>query len=396
MIRERRKRLVVIIDNADQFNDTIQEKLFVFSHSLTKSTLCGTVISLREGYYYKWQNSPPFDAYESNVYHITAPNYVEILQKRIDFALEKGSLFEQKVRGANQKGVTFEFSAGYIVDFLSSLKNSLFSAENSQLIDFLNHTTYPNIREGLKVFKSFLTSGHTKVQEYILREKYRTEQNQSHQVIPIHEFVKSIALQNRHYFNSQISIIYNLFVPSVDSTDHFLKIYILKDLNEYIEQRSYTNKFIPNKIVIEKLNMLGYKINSIQSALSELLKAALIDTDEQLSDVEWKELPSEYNLSLTAKGHYYIKELINRFHYYDLILQDCPIFDATQFEKLRSLFPFSNKTGNRNLEGRIKCIIEFLSYLKNMEEKQSSQVRAVYGNLVDSFSTQVAAEIERM
>ncbi|WP_018630460.1 P-loop NTPase fold protein [Niabella aurantiaca] len=396
IIRERRKRLVVIIDNADQFNDTIQEKLFIFSHSLTKATLCGSVISLREGYYYKWQNSPPFDAYESNVYHITAPNYMEILQKRIDFALEKAHLFETKIRGTNQKGIKYEFPSGYIVDFLSGLKHSLFSSANSELISFLNHTTYPNIREGLKVFKSFLTSGHTKVQEYILREQYKNEHNKLHSIIPTHEFIKSIALQNRHYYNSQISIIINVFVPPIDSTDHFIKLYVLKDLDEHIEQRSYTSKFMSSKTLSEKLNSLGYKINSIKSAISELLKQSLIDTDEQISDVEWKDLPNEFNLSLTAKGHYYLKELVNRFHYYDLILQDCPIFNSVEFDKLKTAFPLSNENGIRYLPDRKQCVTEFISYLQNMEQRQSNQVKTVYGNLMDTIGCMVHGEIEKM
>ena len=40
-------------------------------------------------YYYKWRNSPPFDAFESNVYHISAPRYNEVLQKRINYTLSK-------------------------------------------------------------------------------------------------------------------------------------------------------------------------------------------------------------------------------------------------------------------------------------------------------------------
>jgi len=396
LIRERRKRLIVIVDNADQFSDIIQEKLFVFAHSLTKSTLCGTVISMREGYYYKWQNSPPFDAYESNVYHITAPNYVEILQRRIDFALERGPMFEKKIRGVNQKGITFEFSSGYISDFLSGLRNSLFSSENSELINFLNHTTYPNIREGLRVFKSFLTSGHTKVQDYILRERYRTQQMKTHQVIPIHEFIKSIGLQNKHYYNSEISFIYNVFTPPTDSTDHFIKIYVLQDLNDIIEKRSYTERFVANTFIIEKLNSLGYKINTINSTLASLIKAALVDTDEQLSDVEWMELPEKYNLSLTAKGHYYLKEMINRFHYYDLILQDTPVFDIPKFDEIKSVFPLSNEVGIRNIEDRIECMKRFFDYLSHMENKQSRRTKAVYGNIIDSIIPYINSEIDRM
>src|SRR5690606_20101475 len=88
LIRERRKRLVVIIDNADQYSDAIQGQIFLFSQSLSKSSLSGVIISLREGYYYKWKDKTPFDAYESNVYHITAPKYSEVLLKRIDYTLK--------------------------------------------------------------------------------------------------------------------------------------------------------------------------------------------------------------------------------------------------------------------------------------------------------------------
>src|SRR5690606_908810 len=120
--------------------------------------LCGTVISLREGYYYKWRLSPPFDAYESNVYHVTAPKYAEVLQKRIDFTLEKITL-ERNTIGEAGPGSKMEITNQSVIEFLSGLKNSLFSEHNSSLLDFLSYTTYPNIREGLKIFKQFLTSG---------------------------------------------------------------------------------------------------------------------------------------------------------------------------------------------------------------------------------------------
>lgn len=395
LIRERRKRLIVIIDNADQFNDSIQEKLFVFAHSLTKTSLCGTVVSLREGYYYKWQNSPPFDAYESNIYHITAPNYAEVLQKRIDFALEKGEKLVKKVSGIDENGFKIEYSSSYIIDFLSGLKNSLFSEQNTRIIDYLNHTTYPNIREGLKVFKTFLISGHTKVSDYILREKYRNEQKKEHQVIPFHEFFKSIALQNKHYYNSEISIVSNLFIPPVDSTDHFIKIYILKDLHESIEKHNYTDRFVTSESIISKLSMVGFRSNTINSAILSLMKASLIDTDEQLTDIDWKELPSRFNMCLTSKGHYYLLELLNKFSYIDLVLQDTPIFDHTFFETIKSEFPEATEKGVRKIEQRKNVVKLFMEYLKSYEEKQSNQAKVVYGNITIEMLREVEMEMNR-
>jgi hypothetical protein len=309
----------------------------------------------------------------------------------------KAPELEKKVRGSNQKGYNIEFSSSDIIHFLAGLKNSILSADNKRVIDFLNHTTYPNIREGLRLFKSFLTSGHTKVSEYILREKYREAEGQEpRSVIPMHEFIKSVSLQNRLYYNSEISSLYNLLIPPIDSTDHFLKIYILMDLNEFIEKKSYTEKLISNSILVEKLSALGYRTNSITEALSSLIKAALIDTDENLSDVLWYKLPSNYNLGLTAKGHYYLKELINRFHYWDLIIQDSPIFDNQHYDIIRANFPLAHENGTRNIAQRIEDIRLFLQYLKSMEAQQSAQVKTVYGSLVDAISLQIETEMERM
>jgi hypothetical protein len=117
------------------------------------------------------------------------------------------------------------------------------------------------------------------------------------------------------------------------------------------------------------------------------LKAALIDTDEQISDIDWQELPSNFNLSITAKGHYYLVEMLNKFFYLDLVLQDTPIFDKTLFEKLKTIFPRSNEDGTRNIIVRREAVKIFLEYLKFMEEKQSTQVKRLYSGLVNEIET---------
>ena len=75
LISRRRIRLCIIIDNADQFSDSIQEKIFLLSQSICRRSKALVIISLREGYYYQWKNYPPFNAFQSNAYHITAPPY---------------------------------------------------------------------------------------------------------------------------------------------------------------------------------------------------------------------------------------------------------------------------------------------------------------------------------
>jgi hypothetical protein len=395
LIRDRRKRLIIIIDNADQFKDEIQEQVFLFSHSLSKTSLCGTVISIREGYYYKWRFSPPFDAYESNVYHITAPKYSEVLQKRLDFTLDNldGNSFD--IEAENSKGYKIKLDNQAVIEFLTSLKSSVFSSDNNDIINFLNQTTYPNIREGLRVFKTFLTSGHTKVEDYIIRERVRTG-NETHSFIPFHEFIKSIGLINKHYYNSENSAIHNILKTNEGSNDHFLNYYILSELIKNFENEGSTNKYISISTIYDLFSSFGYQVKTLRSAILDLINLTLIDTDEVLTDINKKNMPDELNVTVTLKGYYYIKELSTRFHYYDLILQDTAISDLELFETLFTEFPLSNESGKRNLSGRVKCVKLFMKYLKECEEKQSNRITSYFGKFSDHISFNISKDLSKV
>ncbi len=396
LIKEHRKRIIVVVDNADQYSSEIQEKVFLFAHSLAKSSYCGSIISLREGYYYKWRYSPPFDAYESNVYHITAPKYSEVLLRRIDYTLEKLEEIDGVTKGQNDMGHKIEVPNQAVIEFMSGLKDSLFSDQNTELINYLNFTTYPNIREGLRVFKQFLISGHTNVTDYILRERYKSSDRDNKQVIPIFEFVKAIGLHNKLYYNSEFSIIYNLFIPPTDSDDHFVNFYILKDMFDIMESKGSANKNVLSNDLIDKFVSVGYRANVIVNSLTNLLKFNLIDTDEQLSDVEWDVLPKNLNIGITSKGHYYFKELCTRFHYIDLCLQDTPIFDKGYFEKLKAIFPQSDATGKRLLSERLESVHVFIDYLKEKESKQANNLKIMYGEITDHICNGLAADLKRI
>ncbi|RKS97977.1 AAA family ATPase [Chryseobacterium defluvii] len=396
LIRERRKRMIVIIDNADQYSILIQEKIFLFSHSLSRNSNCGVIFSLREGYYYKWRNRPPFDAYESNVYHITAPKYSEVLLKRINYTLEHLNNFEGKASSVTSRGIKIEMPNQKVIEFLSGLKDSLFSDYNSDLINYLSFTTYPNIREGLRVFKQFLISGHTDVSNYILREVYKEVDRVNKQIIPIHEFVKSLGLQNKLYYNSEFSIVNNIFIPPKDSNDHFINYYILKKFYDIYETKGIANKYISFSEIIEIFKEIGYRTNIIISSIERLLDYNLLESDELITDIEFGNLDAEIDLCISSKGYYYYKELIKRFHYIDLVLQDTPIFSQEYFSKIKSVFPLSDNKGLRDLKARVETVKEFVNYLNKEENRQAVGVFNMFGKPLDYINEQLNADILRI
>ncbi|MGM0529577.1 MAG: hypothetical protein ACQERS_14375 [Bacteroidota bacterium] len=359
LIRERRIRLTIIVDNADQKNQTFQREAYKFAAGLNRQAKCSVIISLREGYYYRWRKKPPFDAFEPVVYHITAPPYSEVLQSRIDYALSKidfrtttrGRVLDKKVK------VTPET----IEKFFKNLDKTLFAKDNSEMLRYLEQTSFPNIREGLESFRHFLLSGHTNVHKYVISLEFS---------IPIWEFIKSIGLNNTLYYNHEISELKNLFYPAEDNFNHFTKVRILRYLYNTTKKLGFREKFVACTDIIELFKKIGYTDRIILREIQLLLDYKLVDTDDNLSDIESiDENHLSNNFCISLKGYYYIDELLNRFHYLSLVLQDTPIFDKEYFKKLNKTFPLSNSDGYQILSKRKESVETFMEYLQVQESK---------------------------
>lgn len=359
LIRERSIRLTIVIDNADQKNQTFQREAYKFAAGLNRQAKCAVIISLREGYYYRWRKKPPFDAFEPIVYHITAPPYSEVLKSRIDYALNRIDFKTTASGRVYDKNVTV--TPETIEIFFKNLDKTLFAKDNSEMLRYLEQTSYPNIREGLESFRHFLLSGHTNVHKYVINLEFG---------IPIWEFVKSIGLNNTLYFNHEVSDIKNLFYPAEDNFNHFTKIRILKYLFNSTKKLGFREKFVPCTDIIDLFKKVGYTDSIILKEIQILLDYKLVDTDDNLSDIENIDANClTNNFCISLKGYYYLDELINRVHYISLILQDTPIFDKEYFIKLNGAFPLSNSEGYQILSKRKESIEVFMEYLKVQESK---------------------------
>lgn len=354
-----RKRICILFDNADQLNDADQKEVFLLSNVLNRNLKCITIISLREGYFYKWKDNPPLNAYQSNVYHITAPPYREVLNKRIRYVVDKFDFEEVELQTTNKN---VKFQKGSLEHLFSNLYDTLFKLQNSEVMEFLEETSYPNTRQGLENFKSFLLSGHSKISEYMSFE-YGDGRG-----IPIWEFFKSIALESNFYYDTRKSKIVNLFYPAKNNTNHFTKIRLLNHLFSREKISSKRNEFFNVEELAKEFLKCGYTIDIIIAELQELFDYKLVSTPEHIEDIEEEVLLNNSSMiSITSIGIYYLKSLIGRFHYIDLVLQDTPIFDESSFNSLSSSFPESDEYGNRDLSLRKSAVEEFLKYLKSQE-----------------------------
>ncbi|MCW3110412.1 MAG: hypothetical protein JWQ09_4918 [Segetibacter sp.] len=359
LIKFQRRNLCVIFDNADQLDNDSQKAIFLLAQSLRGSISAIVFVSLREGYFFQWKDKPPFDAFHSNVYHISAPPYSEVLKKRIQYIINKIA-FDPINTFINDKRIEFEDKT--LKNLFQNLHLTLFSTANSSIMKYLEQTSYPNIRKGLKEMNNFLVSGHTKIDDYIT----------SRPNIPIWEFIKSIGLNNKLYYIKENSVIYNIFNPTHELGDHFLKIRVLKYLYEYAKNKGFKEEFLSVNEIVEVFLQASYGKDCIVVELDSLLKNSLLTSDKYTSDIETPEkISMDIAVKISNTGIYYLNDLINSFHYLDLVLQDTPIFVKSHYDLLIDTFAKSDNYGNRNIVKRLKSVDAFINYIEDQERKMN-------------------------
>jgi hypothetical protein len=211
---------------------------------------------------------------------------------------------------------------------------------------------------------NFLISGHTKIDSYLTSQPN----------IPIWEFIKSIGLNNKLYYAYQNSAIYNIYYPNHLASDHFIKVRILKYLYDFAKGKGFKEEFVSTEEIISAFLIVSYSTDCIIEELDSLLQNSLLMSDKYNSDIELPDkITVDSSIRISNRGIYYFTDLINRFHYIDLVLQDTPIFSNTFYDLLSESFAKSDSSGNRNLLKRVKTAQIFCEYLNDQERKDNKK-----------------------
>jgi predicted type IV restriction endonuclease/energy-coupling factor transporter ATP-binding protein EcfA2 len=81
-----KKDVVVFLDNIDRTSDLYQRVVYRFAHQLASQTGATVIITMREGTYFRGQESDFLDVRSDDiVYHLQAPDLVQVLSKRIEY-----------------------------------------------------------------------------------------------------------------------------------------------------------------------------------------------------------------------------------------------------------------------------------------------------------------------
>lgn len=317
--KDKRKQIVVIIDNVDQRELELQQKAFIISQSIAQHWKAIVFLAVRPNTFFQSKRTGSLSAYPNKVFYIMPPRPELVLERRLIFAL---NMAEGRLPVEALSGVSLDLNG--IAAFFKALLHSL--RKNPQVSEFLSNITGGNVRSMIDFVTKFIGSPNVDSDKII---QIMAEDDEY--IIPLHEFSKAALLGDYSHYDPHSSIAMNIFdVRHPDRREHFLCSLMLGYLNYDASHRG-TDGFVLTTSLEKELQECGFAIEQVESALRRLTNKKLIETSqrvtfEESTGVELQgEIPDAFRI--TTVGAYHLSRWSGTFAYLDAMAFDTPIFD---------------------------------------------------------------------
>ncbi len=357
----RKKGSIIVIDNTDQFPHNLQDFCFTTAQEISDNLRCLVIVSMREERFHSSRMHGTLDAYQNSGFHISSPVIQLVFKKRIDYVL---SILENDDKCCSLFGDNYSKSRIEACKKLYKIfDNEFTNIRNSPLNEFLTACAHGNIRLALELFRDFVKSGYTNVDEMISSSDIW--------ILKIHQVLKPVMIPYRFFYDEGESSIPNIYqIRSKTNGSHFTGLRILKRLSEGIDPSNpfYVSTNELKDFFSENYNM----VEDYEKNLDYFLKRDLVESNNRI-DYYCEDVDS---IKITTYGLYIYKVLSAYFTYIELVSTDCGFFNeriATDIVEMSNndYWLFANKRREKRVNTRLDKAELFISYLIEEEQKEN-------------------------
>lgn len=314
-----KRRVILVIDNADQRSSEVQQEAFLIAQELAATRNLFVFVSLRPSTFYQSKISGTLAAYQNKILTISPPPADIVIEKRLTFAVR---VAEGKVAPAALDDIRLNLTS--IVAYLKATLRSV--RVNADIRQFLGNITGGNTRGVIEMITTFCGSPNVDARKIVDIE---TETNDY--VVPLHEFTKHALLGEYSYYNPNSSIVAcNVFdITTADPREHFLQALIVAYLSSSIGGRDQDG-FVPGDMIVAELAKSGFLPTQIDPALRRLAQRKMIETPYS----HYREIPvadavppRDFHFRATSVGIYHVRFWMGSFSFLDAVSTDTPILD---------------------------------------------------------------------
>lgn len=348
---ERRKQIIIALDNADQRNSAVQQEVFVIAQSLAAEWRATVFISVRPRTFFVSKRSGALSAYPHRIFTIAPPRIDEVIERRLVFALNiaEGKLQLDKLRGVS-------FNLRNIAILIRVLLDSIERSDDVKL--FLENITAGNVRSLIEFLAGMFGNPNVDLQGVVI-----SLEQSSQYFIPVHEFWKVALKGDYQYFDPEKVLSANLFnVHTDDEREHFLLPLILALLDESAPRRN-AEGFVSYDMIKDEMQPFGYKPAVVDVIIRMANNKKLIEAPDRITFEEDEDgtygfIPSAFRINTI--GAYHLKTWMTSFAYLDAVVVDTPIFDQNTADALRT------NIRSFALQDRYERAVRFRDYLTNI------------------------------
>jgi hypothetical protein len=348
---EQGRGVIVVVDNTDQYSGPVQDFCFTTSQEIAERLGCITLISMREERFYNSKIHGVLDAFQNAGFHISSPKPAEVFRKRLRYTI--GLLNHESRREI----IVPESSTDLVGDCAKYLDivNREFSSDKSPLNGFLTACAHGDIRLSLDLFRSFLLSGYTNVEEMLAAGEWTFQ---------IHQIIKPVMIPTRYFYDELLSEIPNIYQLRYNRhSSHFTGLRILSKLSKQVDgsTASYLSVGALKNYFVETFNML----DDFARNMDILLMHGFIEADNRLDRFS----DSVDSVKITGYGMYMQTQLAFLFPYLDLVCTDTGVFSESISNYLVEAAKTEYNMFIRNdrverVKARLARVEQFINYTK--------------------------------
>lgn len=355
--RARDKGVIVVVDNTDQYSAPMQDFCFSSAQEISSALECVTLISMREERFHNSKIHGLLDAFQNSGFHISSPKPADVFKKRLQYVIDLLSVDRRRrliMKDVDQALVND--SKVYLTILLQEFMN-----DRSPLNAFLSACAHGNIRLSLDLFRSFVLSGYTNVEEMVAKRRW---------TFLIHQVIKPMMTPSHYFYDEKLSDIPNIYqIRNNRHGSHFTALRILRKLAKSVD--SSTPAYAS---VAELMNFFADTFNMVDDFtrnLDVLLKHGFVESNNRI-DAYSDEVDQ---VKITNYGLYMLNELAHNFTYLDLICTDSGIYDEAVFNYLveaarKEYQSFVKQERLKRVEIRLDRVEKLIRYMKQEEERE--------------------------
>jgi hypothetical protein len=349
--------IIVVVDNTDQFSGPNQDFCFSSAQEIADELGCVTLISMREERFYNSKIHGLLDAFQNAGFHISSPKPAEVIKKRLEYTSD---LLDNNKNNGTKFEIQDDVISSDCAKYLKIIDREFYN-ERSPLNNFLTACAHGDTRLSLDLFRSFLLSGYTNVEEMLSAGSWNFQ---------IHQVVKPVMIPTRYFYDELLSDIPNIYQLRFNRHgSHFTSLRILRKLARSVD--GATAAYLPiaslKSYFVDTFNMLDDFIKNVDV----LLKHGFIEADNRLDSYN-EEVDS---LKITGYGLYMFNELAYIFTYLDLVCTDTGVFDESVSSYLveaakQEYALFEKNERVLRVKTRLDRVDHFIKYLRNEELRE--------------------------